>query len=202
MAEDPENDKRVQEVITPASVKRMPKQALLQDKAEIDDDAMADATKHVLFQEDENEPSSCRAYYWKFAKERAPDKRWKQQIANMEERAMQATTPKIAKKPKVAASSATELFQKMEAQLQKANEVLEKMVDTVNGDNPPPYIRDVQQQLINMQNSMKDMERMHEDSQYDLQDLEASAANTHTPNAFQTTAARCTPASSCQTLAK
>ncbi|CAE7921609.1 unnamed protein product [Symbiodinium necroappetens] len=92
---------------------------------------------------------------------------------------MQATTPKTAKKPKIAASSATELTQKMETQLKKANEVLEKMVDTMSGDNPPPNIRDMQQQLIDMQNNMKDMERMHEDLQYDLQDLEALAANTH-----------------------
>ena len=55
---------------------------------------------------------------------------------------MQATTPKTAKNPKSAASSVAELAQKIEAQLQKANEVLEKIVDTMSSDNAPPYIRE------------------------------------------------------------
>ena len=78
-----------------------------------------------------------RTFDWKSAETKAPDKRLEQQVA-CEERTMQATTPQTAKKPKSATSNAAELTQKMEAQLQKANEVLEKMVDTMSSDNPPP----------------------------------------------------------------
>ena len=59
----PDNGQRGREVITSDSARRMPKQARLQDKAEIDDDAMPDATNCELFQEDENQASSCRTYY-------------------------------------------------------------------------------------------------------------------------------------------
>ena len=67
----------------------------------------------------------------------------------------------------------------MEQQLRCANEVLEQMVNRMSGDEPPPYIKDMQQQLANMQENMTQTERINQEINDDLHELEVLTARTH-----------------------
>ena len=176
--EEAENPKRVQNPVTPESLRWQPKQTRIKKREEGDFEYMEEARKHVF--QDKPREGKWRTCYGKSAdKAKAADPRWKRQKETTEESNMQAETPQTARKPKQTSAASTELTNKMEQQLRRANEVLEQMVNRMSGHEPPPYIKDMQQQLVNMQENMTQTERINQEINDDLHELEVLTAHTH-----------------------
>ena len=178
MADDPDVQKRLQVVVTPESVKNNKQQRM----TAVPEEATAEASNPAreLFTAESSKQGRYKTYYGQSAdKTNKPDPRWKHRKETMEERSTQAAIPQTAKKAKDVPVSSAELTGKMEEQLKIATEVLGKMVSEISGEAPPPYIRDMQQQLVDMSENMKQLEKINEDVQYDMRDLEIFTASAH-----------------------
>ena len=135
-----ESKKRQNEDTTPISQRRQQKKTREEDTDEAH-------PRRVLFPA---EASSSYVTFYSKEHQRGKEPRWKQQLASIKTRSMQASTPQTAKKP---SSSPAEVEQistsHLELQIQQAKQTMEKMQQTMTNPEQPPYIQEMQQQMMN-----------------------------------------------------
>ena len=150
--------KRQNEDTTPPSMSRQPKTKRNDEGNEAE---KKDQTQRELFPA---QPSSYKIYYTK-EHQKGKEPRWKQQQATVEERILQAQTPQTAKKPATASKEATDLNRQLAEQIAVAQQTLNKMQQNMESTQLPPYVHEMQQQIIDLQQNLQHLER-DRDAQY------------------------------------
>lgn len=178
--------KRQKENVTPPSQIRSTKTQRQEeekedDQAQENEDGPAEkqeiATRRALFPP--TEETGYKTYYTK-ANQRGKEPRWKPQKATIEERAMQAATPQTAKKQPASSSNQTnELSQQLESQIQEAKATMAKMQDSMSTGDHPPYIQEMQQQLLNLQENVRKLEDNTKHLKNDIKDVDILAQYVH-----------------------
>lgn len=95
----------------------------IQDQEKKDKDDKEETAKRELFP---SAPAEYRTFYTK-EQNRGQEPRWKQQLASIEERTMQASTPQTAKKQSSSRKEIQELSQQLEEQILEAKATMTKM---------------------------------------------------------------------------
>ena len=110
-------------------------------------------------------PTTPSAYKTFYTKEHSKGKepRWKPQQANIEERSMQAKTPHTAKKETASSNEATDLSKPLTEQIREAQETMAKMQAAMENNSQPPFVQEMQQHILNLQQSMKEVQQHTED---------------------------------------
>ena len=164
-----ESKKRQHEDKTPTSQRRQPRSKKEEDVEEA-------IPRKELF------PTEARSSYVTFySKEHRKGKepRWKQQMASIEERTMQAATPHTAKKHAPNPAAAEEVSKQLEHQITQAKHTMDRMQQSMANTEQPPYIQETQQQTIALQQSVQELEKQAKDIRHNIQDVDILTQHVH-----------------------
>ena len=140
-AETEDSKKRQKEDSTPASMSRQPKNPRSDDKEEKEKEEDKH-TQRELFPA--SAPSAYKTFYTK-EHAKGKDPRWKQQLASVEERTMQASTPHTAKKHPTNTEEAETLSKQLQEQMQEAKHMMTTMHDSMARTGQQPFVQELQQ---------------------------------------------------------
>ena len=122
-------------------------------------------------------PTTPSAYKTFYTKEHS--KGWKPQQANIEERSMQVKTPHTAKKEAASSNEATDPSKQLTEQIREAQETMAKMQAAMENNSQPPFVQEMQQHILNLQQNMKEVQQHTEDLSNDIRDVDILTQHVH-----------------------
>ena len=175
LAEIEESKKRQKEDHTPASMSRQSKNQRGNEKKE------KETEKDDHIQKELFPASSASTYMTFYSKEhkRGKEPRWKQQLASVEERNMQASTPHTAKKQGPNTDEAKILSKQLDEQMQEAKRIMTTMQDSMGSSAQQPFVQEIQQQVMNLQQSVQQLEKYTDDLRAEIKDVDILTQHVH-----------------------
>ena len=172
-----EGRKRQKEEQTPSSMERQTKTK----KGEEEKDEQKEEQEDIERTSRELFPTTPSAYKTFYTKEHSKGKepRWKPQQANIEERSMQAKTPHTAKKETASSNEATDLSKQLTEQIREAQETMAKMQAAMENNSQPPFVQEMQQHILNLQQNMKEVQQHNRGFSNDIRDVDILTQHVH-----------------------
>ena len=173
-AETEDSKKRHKEDSTPASMSRQPKNPRGDDKEERERERKRRRQTHP----ERTVPSFSILSIQDLLHQRA-HKREGSQMETAKERTMQASTPHTAKKHPTNTEEAEKLSKQLEEQMQEAKQMMTTMHDSMARTGQQPFVQELQQQVLNLQQSVQKLEQHSADLRADVKDVDILTQHVH-----------------------